>query len=237
MTGSKTEERNLKYMQNKSFYILLVIGVLISFLHISCTPIKTSSKDEKHQLELTLHEVQTNVDDLRHDLNCFKTDLQIVEGRLKSQENQVEKVKHGQTAQTFSRLDALSEKIKDAEAKLSQVAIKQEAEIIDLGKLSLHAREVNSSLSQYKNKISEIENIVICQSKKFNEVKKLKETLEAIAASLKISNDGFYSYKVKAGDSLDKIAKVNKTTIDLLKKVNNLDQDLIVIGQELKIPK
>ena len=221
-------------MKNHKF---IVFGVVASLFVASCTPIKTSSKDEKHQMELTLHEVQINVDDLRHDLNCFKTDLQIIEGKLKTQENQVESVKQNQIANTILKIDAISEKIKAVESKLSSMDKKQEAEIIDIEKLSFYAKEVNLSLMQYKDKILDLERNVISQNKRYEEVNKLKDTLEAIASSLKISSDSFYTYKVKAGDSLKKIAKINKTSVDQIKKSNNLDLDLIVIGQELKIPK
>lgn len=42
-------------------------------------------------------------------------------------------------------------------------------------------------------------------------------------------------YKVKEGDTLGKIAKKYKTTVDLIMKSNNLKSDLIRINQDLKI--
>jgi len=224
-------------MQNKKVFRYLFFCAILLSLAVSCSPIKTSSKDERLQLELTLHEVQTNLDDLRHDLNCFKTDLQIIDGKVGNQENQLEGVKQKQTTQTLTMVDTLSERIRELESKMSQVDKSQMAEISDLEKLSFHAKETNTSLAQYKEKLVEIETKVIAQNRRFDEVKKLKDTLDAIAASLKMNNEGFYSYKVRAGDSLEKIAKINKITVDQLKKVNNLAEDLIVIGQELKIPK
>ena len=41
---------------------------------------------------------------------------------------------------------------------------------------------------------------------------------------------------VKSGDSLDKIAKANKTSIDEIRKINNLTSDKLKIGQLLKVP-
>jgi len=41
---------------------------------------------------------------------------------------------------------------------------------------------------------------------------------------------------VKRGDSLDRIARANKTTIRTIKKINNLKTDRLRIGQVLKIP-
>ena len=92
------------------------------------------------------------------------------------------------------------------------------------------------SLLQYKQKIDELEKNITAQDARFEEIKKLKKILNAIASSLNIDNSGALSYTVKAGDSLEKIAKSHKTSVEHLKKYNNLDQDLIVIGQRLKIP-
>jgi len=43
-------------------------------------------------------------------------------------------------------------------------------------------------------------------------------------------------YKVKNGDSLEKIAKNHHTTIQALKVANQLSNDRIVVGQTLQIP-
>lgn len=44
------------------------------------------------------------------------------------------------------------------------------------------------------------------------------------------------TYKVKSGDSLYSIAKQFNTTVDKLKRINNLTNNFIAINQELKIP-
>lgn len=223
-------------MKNKTLFRIILFP-LISIFVSSCSPIKTSSKDEKHQMELSLHEVQINVDDLKHDLSCFKTDLQIIDGKLRNGENQIESIKQHQFAQAQAKIDGLNEKIKSLETKIAELEKTQQAELKDLDKLSFHAKEITSSLSQFREKLIELEGSLIVQNKRFDEVKKLKQTLEEIATSLNLSNDNYCSYKVKAGDSLEKIAKINKISVERLKKVNNLDQDLIVVGQELKVPK
>lgn len=43
-------------------------------------------------------------------------------------------------------------------------------------------------------------------------------------------------YKVKAGDSLWRIANDHNTTVAKLKKLNNLSSDTIKIGQTLQVP-
>lgn len=49
-----------------------------------------------------------------------------------------------------------------------------------------------------------------------------------------LPSNGKY-YTVKAGDSLWKIAKENNTTVDEIKKLNNLKSNNLVVGQTLKL--
>ena len=41
---------------------------------------------------------------------------------------------------------------------------------------------------------------------------------------------------VKSGDALEKIARANRTTVDAIRKANNLTSDKLKIGQVLKVP-
>jgi lipoprotein-anchoring transpeptidase ErfK/SrfK len=45
------------------------------------------------------------------------------------------------------------------------------------------------------------------------------------------------AYEVRSGDTLGQIASSNRTTVDLIKKANNLSNDIIRPKQRLKIPK
>jgi peptidoglycan DL-endopeptidase LytF len=53
----------------------------------------------------------------------------------------------------------------------------------------------------------------------------------------KVDPKEFTEVTVKRGDVLEKIARVNGTTVKELKRFNNLSNDKISIGQVLKIPK
>ena len=44
-------------------------------------------------------------------------------------------------------------------------------------------------------------------------------------------------YRVKAGDSIEKIARLFGTTPEQIKKINQLHNDLILVGQEIRVPK
>jgi len=190
-------------------------------------------------LELTLHEVQTNIDDLRHDLNCLQTELQIQDGKMKHQDQSIAALKHQYLEKQQSELEACVKLLSAMEGKINNFNYKQEMAEKDLRQLSGHANDTASALSQYKERINELEKEILQQKRRFEEVAKLRNTLESVAKTIRAATTGsgpFFTYKVKSGDSLEKIAKVHKTSVEALKNINKLDNDLIVIGQELKIP-
>ena len=51
-----------------------------------------------------------------------------------------------------------------------------------------------------------------------------------------IDSDNYVNYKVVSGDSLYSIAKRYNTSVNEIKKLNNLSSNLLSIGQILKIP-
>lgn len=211
---------------------------LLSFIFFaSCSPMKSSPKEEKHQMELTLHEVQTNLDDLRHDLNCFHTEIQILDGRIKHQEDAYQNLKQQYLEKIQNKLDTLTKQVASIEGKSSTYETKYINSNSDISQLSSHANETNLALTQHKQKINELETLLLSQNQRLTELAKIKTTLEEIVKTMKIENSGFIIYKVKSKDSLEKIAKSNNISVDVLKKVNNLENDLIVVGQEIKIPK
>jgi len=217
----------------KNFIFLFVIPF---FFH-SCSPIKTSSKEEKHQLELTLHEVQTNLDDLRHDISCFHTEMQIIDGKIKHQEDSLQNLKKEYIEKTKNKIEILSKELSFLEKRSSSFEENSTNSKNEVSQLSSHANETTLALSQHKQKINELEDLLIKQERKLNKLSKIKTTLEDIVKTIKSNSSNYFLYKVKAKDSLEKIAKKNNVSISAIKRLNNLENDLIVIGQELKIPK
>lgn len=208
----------------------LLLGVLA--ILPACSPLKSSPNDQKHQLELTLHEVQTNLDDLRHDINCFQTEMQILDGRIKSYENTVAALKHHDLEKQQNKIDQLIQQLQNLEKKSLSLDKIQQTDTAELKNLSLHANETTAALTQFKDRIQELENEIFSQNKRVEELAKLKGRIENLAKK----TETYKVYKVQPGDSLKKIALANHTTVDQIKKINGLKQDLIVVGQELNIP-
>jgi LysM repeat protein len=213
----------------------LILISFTAFLLSGCSPLTSSAHDEKHQLELTLHEVQTNLDDLRHDINCFQTELQILDGRIKYYENALTTFKQQDLEKQHSKIEQLTHQLQSLEKRWSTAEKDRTADSEELLQLASHARETTTALFQFKQRIEELEKELAAGQRRFEELGKLKINIEALGKAIR-KNDFAKLYKVRPGDSLDKIAKSHQTSVEKIKKLNGLEQDLIVVGQELKIP-
>lgn len=83
---------------------------------------------------------------------------------------------------------------------------------------------------------SDIQQIKDLNNLDSNELK-IGQVLVIPASSLEEDNDNYIRYIVENGDSLYRIAKKFNTTVDELKKLNNLNSNLLKIGQELIVGK
>lgn len=200
-----------------------------------CSPITSSPHDQKHQLELTLHEVQTNLDDLRHDIHCFKTELQIIDGRIKHSEQALSSLKEQDLDKQKAKIDQIALSLQALEKKWANSEKLSTAEAEERQELKSHAKETTAALIQCKARLEELERELIASQRRFEEIGKLKENIEHLVQTLR-AGGSYKTYKIKPGDSLEKIAKSFKTSVEKIKKLNGLQQDLIVTGQELKIP-
>jgi len=217
---------------NKNFYFIFLALICFS----SCTTSQLAFK--RNDNELNLEELRIELADVKHALNSTQVELSILEDRVKSQDSVLFAVKN-QTPNKSPSFSQLNSQIAALEKKIGSIESIQEKVLSDLKLLSSHANTTAGALSQYRDKIQELEKNIAAQNEKFEEFTKLKSTLSSISKLMKqntFSEEFHRTYKVVSGDSLEKIARQHGTTVDTLKKLNRLDNDRIMAGQELKIP-
>jgi len=120
---------------------------------------------------------------------------------------------------------------------------KQEEVEKHLQTVAHHNQEMQKALAQYREKIGEIERNISLHNQTIAEMAKVKDhlrTLSEIAISqgtMEVEGRHFLPYRVKSGDTLDKIAKEHRTSAEMLRKINHMNNDLILAGQDLLVPK
>lgn len=188
-----------------------------------------SSKSDKHQMELSLHKVRTEVEDIKHDLNTYEIEHHVIEGKLIDQEQTIATLRHQVAELKSGKLDSFVQELQNLEKKLHQISKKQDKIVADIRQLSSHANDTTTALAQYKDKIAQFEKAIQVQNVQLSEIKKIKEGISKLT-------EGEKTYTVKPGDSLEKIAREHNTTVDTLKKVNKMTTDLIVVDQLINLP-
>lgn len=181
-------------------------------------------------------ELRVELDDLKHALHTTQTELNLLEERLKKQDSTLAGFKGQNTGKQEVSLSLLSSQVTSLEKKVTSLEKTLEKAANDL-------RTLSTSVSTTLAKIDTLENGLSSHDKRLDEVSKLKGTLTSISKAIgqrstpdapPAANNTVY--RVKAGDSLDKIARIHRTTADALRKINRLSNDKIVIGQELRLP-
>ncbi len=103
----------------------------------------------------------------------------------------------------------------------------------------LNAAESYSSKNDYMNAKIYLEKFTnkFPDSKKYKKAQNDIEELNIKILFSDVQNDDSFAYEIKKGDALAKIARKFNTTVELLKKSNDLKKDVIYPGKFLKVNK
>ena len=106
---------------------------------------------------------------------------------------------------------------------------------IDVDKYFQRRLPTNTTLDYYNviRNTKPNETIII----EYKDIKEYQNVINTIVKTIAEYINKENTYTVKKGDSLYQIAKKYNTTVDEIKKLNNLTTNLLSIGQTLKIPK
>lgn len=201
-----------------------MIWALLFLLFTGCTSQMTSWNEEKpDKIHLAIEDLRIEMADVKHAINGAKVDLQLLEEKVSSSK--------APTKSGDVQLAAV-------ERKLAELQKNQEKITADLRQLAAHANQTSTTFVKQQEKMKEIQQEILAQNHRIEEVVKLKGTLSSLSQVLKEKSSGqsSSSYKIKSGDSLEKIAKQQGTTVEAIKKLNELTSDRIVVGQEIQLP-
>ncbi|NGX39773.1 MAG: Peptidoglycan endopeptidase LytF [Chlamydiae bacterium] len=189
------------------------------FLLASCT---SQIATRAPQSQSALEEMRIALLDVRQAYSAQQMELQLLEERI-------EKLK------TTEKPNKVSNDLKN---RIRQLEKAQEQIKTDLHAFSTHANQTTKSLIDYRKQINTFNKHLSQQENRLDEIVKLKTTLNSISKAIsKQSTPGeALLYKVRPGDSLEKIARNYSTSVSDLMNANNLQSSRIIIGQELTIP-
>lgn len=206
---------------------------LIGLTLCGCTSTLSSLNNEQRQRDFAFQEMRREIGDLKHTLQGYRTELELLQERISDQENNAKLAQKARPQnESLAQIAACERKMMLLEKNLEKLAS-------DLRNLNQHAQQTNLSLAGFKDKMFECQRELALHKQKLDGVTQLKTTLgqisQAIGDRSSPAASPVSSYKVKPGDTLEKIARKHNISLPALKRLNNIAQDKIIVGQELKI--
>lgn len=191
---------------------LFLLATLLGCTLLSARPSSGYYSPEMDELRIELEEI-------KKELHSTRVELSLLEERQKKQGTASKAMEPSVSAS----IHVLEKKLTSAEAQLE--------------KLSTDLRSVTTQLNQTLNQVTTLEHTLARHDSQFSEMGKLKGTLTSLSKAMQHTPPPLdaMTYEVKAGDSLEKIARLHHTTVQQLRKLNHLSSDKIVIGQQLQV--
>jgi LysM repeat protein len=195
---------------------------------------------------IALKELRDSVDDMRHESNNHELELKMLEEKIANQESIIDSLRQQMTNSNLAQKDLIKGNVSSTETKIEGLDKSIKGLVGDLRILKTHANDTAALLTQYTQRLSVLEKNLEIQNQNLDNMQiAIQSTMEALSIKdssytmdkgITTSTSGSKTYRVKPGDSLEKIAKASQTTISAIKELNGLSSDRIIVGQKLKLP-
>lgn len=200
-------------------------------LLVSCSNLVVSQRSDKQQMEFSVQKLKNEIEDLKQEMKAHQIEVGILEGKIMNHEEdlgylQAQDMPGKNGGRSLDSSFLMEKKILEIERTL-ELIVKR------FDRIEIESKEIAKSVGVYKQRFQDYEKFLQSQNDSIQELGRIKK-------SLKERNDDSgdtTSYRVRAGDSIEKIARQFGTTPEALKKLNQLHNDLILVGQEIRVPK
>lgn len=192
---------------------------------------------------IAIQEMRDSLTGMRHEVSNHEAEIRMFDEKLANFDSIIESVRDQLSEASKSHKEQLKGNAATFEEKITSLDSTTKGLVADLRQFKAHANEATAALSQYKQRISELEKIVEHQNQN---IEHLQAAMKALMDALQVK-DGTVKkdiaaassgnkYRVKAGDNLEKIALSNHTTVKVIKELNGMTNDRIVVGKLLILP-
>ena len=253
----KAHKQTSRWTLQQSICLFVLMGLFshaVSLSAASPQQMRSNNNNVAYYLEENaagLKALKTSMDALRHQVNNHEAEIRMFDEKLASSEAIIESVRDQLNESSRSHKEQLKGNSATLEEKIVSLDATTKGLVADLRQFKTHANDSTTVLMQYKQKINELEKLVEHQNqniehlqaamKALMDVLQVKETpsvksIGEVSAGASGAGASGNVYRIKSGDSLEKIARANHTTVQAIKELNGLTQDRIVVGKVLKLP-
>ncbi len=180
------------------------------------------------------------LDSIKHQLGNHEAEIRVFEQKLENLDQILESLRDQLRENASQHKEMVKGSASSQEGKISSLESTSKTLTADLKQLHQHANDTTAALNGFKQKIQELDQRLAAQNKN---IENLQSAMQSVLEAFQIKSEpaasiasGSKTYKVKNGDSLEKIARAHNTTIQAIKDLNGMTSDKIVVGKSLKIP-
>lgn len=185
---------------------------------------------------------------LAHEMDNCRAQISILERQVDLLETSVGGIRDEIAAFNEKSRGAIQENIGSFQGRIEALETKTKTLVTDISTVKNHTNELSTALTQCQKQLQKLESISKTNS---DNIASLEGAMRSLAAAMQntktpksepitsptTSGGEAHKYKVIAGDTLEKIARQNNTTVKALKDLNGLQSgNRIMVGQELSIP-
>ncbi|MBM3195537.1 MAG: LysM peptidoglycan-binding domain-containing protein [Chlamydiae bacterium] len=200
-------------------------------LLVSCSNLVVSQRSDKQQMEFSVQKLKNEIEDLKQEMKAYQIEVSILEGKMMNHDEdlgylQAQDLPGKNGGRSLDSQTLMEKKVLEIERTLELLVRR-------FDRIEIESKEIAKSVGIYKQRFQDYEKFLQSQNDSIQELGKLKRNLKEIREDALETT----TYRVRAGDSIDKIARQFATTPEQLKKMNQLHNDLILVGQEIRVPK
>lgn len=185
--------------------------------------------------QIAMRELRDGVDDLRHEMSNHESEMHMFQEKLNTCDETIGSLR--QQIDNFSRSNQqlFKDRTDQFEHQLEGVENRLKELVADMQQFKSHSQDASAFFGRSKQKMDELQKVIDVQNQNIESLQAALNSLMEMLQGPK-SESSSNTYKVKSGDTLGAIAQQNHTTTSILKDLNNLKNDKIIVGQTLKLP-
>lgn len=239
----------IKKTEGNASYPLVFLSIL--FIPAALTAAPRGQQYYQDPNAVAMREMRDSLEDMRHGVNNHEMEIRVIDEKMKSFDVIIDSVRDQLSDASRMHKEQLKGSSAGFESRINSLEDTSKGLLADLRLFKVHSNDTVTALTQYKQKIGDLEKTIEQQNENIEHLqaamRSLMEALHGkpvsdvvvsspVASATRTPSSSDRSYKIKAGDSLEKIARAHQTTIQAIKDANGLTTDRIVVGRILFIP-
>ena len=201
----------------------------------------TRSRSQEDENAMAFREMRDKVANVFHEVRNQNIEMRTFDEKLQNLEDTIESIRDELAAYSIFQKEQLKETSTETDAKILSLENYHKSLLTDLKQFKTFATETSALLLQFKQKILDLENGAKEQNQNIEFLQQaMRALMDAVNPKEAKASKEFLqtkTYRVKNGDTLEKIARAHQTTVQVLKELNGLSNtDRIICDKLIQIP-